>query len=72
MINLTFSGINVFPPETEATGYMGKVQDKINADSTPVDLIKKNGKSIQWFNILRYSLVAASVAMLIRDYLLSF
>lgn len=62
---LDFLWNQCFPPETEETDIWEKVQNKINADSTSVSHIKKSGKSIQWFSIMRYSLAAASVAMLI-------
>lgn len=44
---------------------MGKSAGKINADNTPVRLALKSNKTARLFSILKYSAVAASVALLI-------
>lgn len=65
MISSTFSGTDVSPKKRVNRIYGQKCRQKINADNTPVRLALKSNKTARLFSILKYSAVAASVALLI-------
>lgn len=62
---LDFLWNRCLPEETGEPDIWAKVQAKINADNTPVRLALKSNKTARLFSILKYSAVAASVALLI-------
>ena len=62
---LDFLWNRCLPEETGEPDIWAKVQAKINADNTPVRLALKSNKTARSFSILKYSAVAASVALLI-------
>ena len=62
---LDFLWNRCLPEETGEPDISAKVQAKINADNTPVRLALKSNKTARLFSILKYSAVAASVALLI-------
>ncbi|MBW9278786.1 FecR family protein [Bacteroides fragilis] len=62
---LDFLWNRCLPEEMGEPEIWTKVREKINAGNTPVRLGSKNNKMTRLFSILRYSAVAASVALLI-------
>jgi integrase len=62
---LDFLWNRCLPEETGEPDIWAKVQAKINADNTPVRLALKSNKTARLFSILKYSAVAASIALLI-------
>lgn len=62
---LAFFWDKCLPEETEKMDVWSKTQQKIVKDSTPITLTSKRKEQKFWIRMLKYSLTAASIALLI-------